>query len=39
LLTGTVGNSFSTKTRDAIEAAPPRLRAAMMLGSPEFMMR
>ena len=38
-LTATLGNSFSTKTRDAIEAAPPQLRAAMVLGSPESMMR
>ena len=38
-LTATLGNSFSTKTRDAIESAPPRLRASMVLGSPEFMMR
>ncbi len=38
-LTNTVGNSFSAKTRDAIEAAPSQLRAAMLLGSPEFMMR
>ena len=38
-LTATMGNSFSTKTRDAIESAPPQLRASMVLGSPEFMMR
>ncbi len=38
-LTATLGNSFSAKTRDAIEAAPPQLRASMVLGSPEFMMR
>jgi uncharacterized protein (DUF1800 family) len=38
-LTATLGNSFSTKTRDAIESAPPPLRAAMVVGSPEFMMR
>ena len=38
-LTATLGNLFSTKTRDAIETAPPQLRAAMVLGSPEFMMR
>jgi uncharacterized protein (DUF1800 family) len=38
-VTATLGNSFSQKTRDAIEAAPPQLRAAMVLGSPEFMMR
>ena len=35
----TLGNAFSPKTRDAIESAPPQLRAAMVLGSPEFMMR
>jgi len=38
-LTATLGSSFSAKTRDAIEAAPPQLRASMVLGSPEFMMR
>ena len=38
-LTVALGNTFSAQTRDAIEAAPPRLRAAMVLGSPEFMMR
>jgi hypothetical protein len=38
-LTAALGNSFSANTRDAIETAPPRLRAAMVLGSPEFMMR
>ena len=38
-LTATLGNSFSTKTRDAIVSAPPQLRASMVLGSPEFMMR
>ncbi len=38
-LTATLGNAFSSKTRDAIETAPPQLRAAMVLGSPEFMMR
>jgi uncharacterized protein (DUF1800 family) len=35
----TLGNSFSAQTRAAIEAAPPRLRASLILGSPEFMMR
>jgi uncharacterized protein (DUF1800 family) len=34
-----LGNSFSANTRDAIESAPPQLRAAMVLGAPEFMMR
>ena len=38
-LANTLGNSFSTKTRDAIEASPSQLRAPMILGSPEFMMR
>ena len=38
-LTETLGNAFSAKTRDAIETAPNQLRAAMVLGSPEFMMR
>jgi uncharacterized protein (DUF1800 family) len=38
-LTLALGNSFSANTRDAIEAAPAPLRAAMVLGSPEFMMR
>jgi len=38
-LTATLGNSFSAKTRDAIESAPPQLRASMVLGSAEFMMR
>ena len=39
LLASTLGNSLSPKTRDAIESAPPQLRAAMVLGSPEFMLR
>ena len=34
-----LGNTFSLRTREAIETAPPPLRAAMVLGSPEFMMR
>ncbi|HVN27016.1 MAG TPA: hypothetical protein VMT64_00945, partial [Candidatus Binataceae bacterium] len=34
-----LGNTFSLRTREAIESAPPQLRAAMVLGSPEFMMR
>ena len=38
-LTATLGNSFSTKTHDAIESAPTPLRASMVLGAPEFMMR
>ncbi len=39
MLAATLGNSFTTNTRDAIEASPAPLRAAMILGSPEFMMR
>jgi len=35
----TLGNNFSSHTLDTIEAAPPDLRAALMLGSPEFMRR
>ena len=38
-LAATLGNTFSAKTQGAIEAAPPQLRAAMVLGAPEFMMR
>jgi hypothetical protein len=38
-LTSTLGSSLSAKTRDAIESAPSPLRASMVLGSPEFMMR
>jgi hypothetical protein len=38
-LTATLGNSFLSKTRNALEVAPAQLRAAMLLGSPEFMMR
>ncbi|HEY9721571.1 MAG TPA: DUF1800 domain-containing protein [Oscillatoriaceae cyanobacterium] len=34
-----LGDPFSTTTRAAIAKAPPRLRAALMLGSPEFMHR
>jgi len=37
LLRRTLGNQFSAKTLDAIASAPPALRAAMILGSPEFM--
>ncbi|MBV8360555.1 MAG: DUF1800 domain-containing protein [Deltaproteobacteria bacterium] len=35
----TVGDLLSPHTRQAVEAAPPRLRAPLILGSPEFMMR
>lgn len=38
-LAAALGNAFSAKTQGAIEAAPPQLRAAMVLGAPEFMMR
>jgi uncharacterized protein (DUF1800 family) len=38
-LTVALGNSLSANTRDAIESAPAPLRAAMVLGSPEFMLR
>jgi uncharacterized protein (DUF1800 family) len=33
----TLGNSFSNQTQSAIASSPPQLRAALMLGSPEFM--
>jgi uncharacterized protein (DUF1800 family) len=33
------GASLSSTTRTAIAAAPPRLRAALILGSPDFMRR
>jgi uncharacterized protein (DUF1800 family) len=35
----TVGDLLSPHTREAVQAAPPRLRAPLILGSPEFMMR
>ena len=34
-----IGNRFSHQTVTAFRQAPPQLRAAMILGSPEFMMR
>jgi uncharacterized protein (DUF1800 family) len=34
-----IGNRFSHQTVTAYKEAPPQLRAAMILGSPEFMMR
>jgi uncharacterized protein (DUF1800 family) len=34
-----LGENFSSTTANALEAAPPRLRASLMLGSPEFMVR
>jgi len=36
-LQATLGNPFSPQTQAALAAAQPRLRAALMLGSPEFM--
>src|SRR5229473_4717628 len=38
-LVASLGGSFSTNTREAIEAAPVQLRSALVLGSPEFMVR
>ena len=38
-LAAALGNNFSTNTANAIEAAPERLRAPLILGSPEFMKR
>ncbi len=38
-LSNTLGNSFSTKTQQTIASSPPNLRAALILGSPEFMRR
>jgi len=35
----TVGDLFSPRTAEVIENAPPALRAPLILGSPEFMMR
>jgi len=37
VLQATLGNPFSLKTTEALASAQPRLRAGMMLGSPEFM--
>jgi uncharacterized protein (DUF1800 family) len=39
LLEQALGGSLSASTRAAIEAAPAPLHAALILGSPEFMMR
>ena len=33
------GSTMSTATRETVAEAPPRLRAALMLGSPDFMRR
>jgi len=38
-LAAALGSYFSARTASAVEAAPPQLRAALVLGSPEFMMR
>jgi uncharacterized protein (DUF1800 family) len=38
-LMATLGGSLSPKTRDAVAKAPPKLRAALVLGSPDFMRR
>ncbi|MBD2300401.1 DUF1800 domain-containing protein [Nostoc sp. FACHB-190] len=38
-LINTLGNSLSPKTQSAIAASPPELKAALVLGSPEFMRR
>jgi len=38
LVLSTLGNSFSAKTRAAYDSAPNNLRAAVLLGSPEFML-
>ena len=35
----TLGDLFSPRTAEVIEGAPPNLRAPLILGSPEFMMR
>ena len=38
-LAQTLGNRFSHSTAAAVREAPPQLRAALVLGSPEFMLR
>jgi uncharacterized protein (DUF1800 family) len=38
-LSNTLGNLFSPQTQHAIATSPPNLRAALILGSPEFMRR
>jgi hypothetical protein len=35
----TLGDQFSPRTAEAVEAAPTQLRTPLILGSPEFMMR
>jgi len=38
-LSTTLGNNFSDKTRQVVAANPEEIKAALMLGSPEFMRR
>jgi uncharacterized protein (DUF1800 family) len=38
-LAATLGNNFSTQTQQAITSSNPDIRAALILGSPEFMKR
>jgi len=38
-LDASLGGNLSPNTRAAIEAAPDQLRSALILGSPEFMVR
>jgi uncharacterized protein (DUF1800 family) len=39
VLAATLGELLSPHTRDVVETTPPGLRAPLILGSPEFMMR
>jgi uncharacterized protein (DUF1800 family) len=39
ILATTVGNKISEQTRATVEDSPPALRAALILGSPDFMYR
>jgi uncharacterized protein (DUF1800 family) len=38
-LIATLGNAISTETKSTVEAGQPQLRAALVLGSPDFMRR
>jgi len=38
-LATTLGDQFSARTAEAVESAPVQLRAPLILGSPEFMLR
>ncbi len=38
-LTNTLGNNFSPKTQEVLNTTPPKQRAVIILGSPEFMYR